>query len=247
MSLCISLSLHIVLFTSVLRGLKPINLSQEIDIKGEEVNFELTEGMVSSDVNPIYDSEGQVIIKPSLLVKPKDKQALLLNSLLETLKAGKKPALSSSIIKTPSQNRPRLKQTEKSLMDQLQVENFKIPSSQATKSAGFWNQVRMLKSDTATNEINNTKLMKVIDQHSFSFRDCYEKALLKDENLSVRATFLLKLNKSKVQNTKIELKGKGNLASRQTLSHCLFQQSKTLVFNKNQQSLSLRFNLIFGL
>ena len=199
-SLFISLGLHIVFLTSILNMVsKQVELSEEIKIRGEEVDFELTEGMVSSDVHPVYDDDSEVIIKSSLLVKPEDKQTLLLNNLLEKLKQGKMPTLSSSVLKPKSSYHSRLGQTEKTLMARLQVKSFKIPESKTgAKSAGFWNQVRMLKSDqTDSTGINNTEMMKVIDQHSFQFRDCYEKALLKDEKLSVRAVFLLKLNQSK--------------------------------------------------
>ena len=95
--------------------------------------------------------------------------------------------------------------------------------------------------------VNTTDIMKVIDGHSFQFRNCYERALLQDESLSVKVVFLLKLNGSRVETVRLEMKGQGSARSRRALSHCLFRESKKLIFSSNQESLSLKFNLIFGL
>ena len=254
-SLCVSILLHVGLVMSILNmALNPHKHSKEIEILKGEVDFELTEGMVSSDIQPVYDNEGEVIIKPSLLLKPEDKQAVALNDLLSQLKEGKGPALSSAL-QSHRLHRSHLEPAtpaslaKKSLSAKLKVKGFKIPETKTqSKSAGFWNHIQMLKSDQADlADIDDSEIMKVIDQHSFQFRDCYEKALLKDEKLSVRAVFLLRLNQSQVQHTRLELNGTGNKASRHLLSHCLFRKMKMLVFAKNQQKLSLRFNMIFGL
>ena len=250
-SLLVSLFLHIILLVLVWNiGSYPSPLFKDTENTGVEVDFELTEGMVSSDVQPLYDSESYVVIKPSRLLKPTDKQALLLNDLVAKLKEGKSPTLSSSTLRSLVQRSPRLKPVGSNLMSNLQVQSLKIPKRKvkSNKSAGFWNHIHKSKLDPKNiNNTNDTEIMEVIDRHSFQFRDCYEKALLKDEKLSVRAVFLLQLSQSKVKKARVELKGNGNAVSRRTLSHCLFRQSKALVFNKNKQDLSLRFNLIFGL
>ena len=89
--------------------------------------------------------------------------------------------------------------------------------------------------------------MKVIDQHSFQFQECYERGLLKDESLSGKVIFLLKLRQSQVKKAGLELKGKGNPASRKELTRCLFNESKKLTFSNNKGNISIKFNLIFGL
>ena len=169
-----SLCLHIILFSLVLNMLsQPTNsLFQETKSVGVEVDFELTEGMVSSDVQPLYDSEGYVIIKPSRLLKPTDKQAQLLSDLVAQLKKGESLALSSSAPKSSFQSPPRLRPVDSSLMSNLQVKSFKIPERKvkANKSAGFWNHIHKSKSEpTSMAHINDTEIMKVIDRHSFQF------------------------------------------------------------------------------
>ncbi len=67
----------------------------------------------------------------------------------------------------------------------------------------LWNHMNLSQSSTAGEGVNYTDIMKVIDKHSF--QTCYEKALLKDEKLSVKLVFLLKISQSKVQNTRLEL------------------------------------------
>ena len=254
-SLSVSLALHIFLLLGMWNGLfSPSSFLGETKLQAEEVDFELTEGMVSSEVQPLYDPFGEVIIKPSLLFRErkKDKHALLLNELLKNLKKEKGPVLSSSVLKSGQKNFSRLRKAEQNLRWGLRVEKLKIPKRQkkSLQQAGFWSQMGLLKKEdkvSGLGAVNNTEMMKVIDSHSFQFRDCYEKALLKDESLSIRAMVLLKLNQSRVEHTKLELKGRGNPVSRRLLSHCLFRQSKTLVFAKNRQNISIRFNLIFGL
>ncbi len=254
-SLGVSLALHVFLLAGMWNALlSPVSFVGETEIQAEEVDFELTEGMVSSEVEPLYDRFGEVIIKPSLLftARKKDKHALLLNELLKKLKEEKGPALSTALLKSRRKGSSRLRGAEQSLRAGLmRVEKVRIPQPRQRKSlqeAGLWSQVGLLKKEKGNMApVNNTEIMKVIDSHSFQFRDCYEKALLKDESLSIRAVVLLKLNQSRVEHTRLELKGRGNPVSRRLLSHCLFRQSKTLVFAKNRQNISVRFNLIFGL
>ena len=115
----------------------------------------------------------------------------------------------------------------------------------------LWDHMKMFKTDKTKKTVaanqENTEIMKVIDQHSFQFQECYEEALLLDEKLSGKVIFLLKLNRSKVKKSGMELEGQGNSNSRRKLTRCLFKESKKLVFLKNRKNISVKFNLIFGL
>ena len=254
----ISIVLHtLFLFLAIQRGFssdstKPIDIELALNNKG----FELAEGMVSLEVKPIYDKKGDIIIAPSMLKQeknktPKDKKALALNQLLKNLKASKGPTLSDKVkIKQPkSKKTSQLEKEQLRLQKSLQISESNRPFVKTTKPkmANLWLASPLTKTKKQVKPANYTNIMKVIDQKSFQFRDCYEKALLKDELLSVKVVFLLQLRKTKVQKTRLELHGKGNPESRRTLTHCLFRESKTLVVLQNKNNISVKFNLIFGL
>lgn len=262
-SFSVSIVLHIVFFLSVFNGFFNSSLINKKTVVIENVvDFELMDAMVSAPLDPIFDENSDIIINASTLLEAEneteDKQALALDGLLSVLKKSKSPVLSASF----DNRRQKLKQKQK----QTQNRNSSLALAEKQLKAGLslgyeknmgrkanvprkqlWNHIRLLESDTIDGDANYANIMRVIDQHSFQFRDCYEQALLKDKKLSVKAVIFLTLSQTKVAKTKLKLRGNGNIQSRRALSHCLFQESKVLVFSKNKKNVLVKFNLIFGL
>ena len=251
-SFSVSISLHAVFILGIFTGIfDRVLYNKDVFIAKDVVDFELMEGMVSSYLDPVYDQNSDVIVNPAILIGKQDKkddQMLSLNHLLNQLKKSKNPFL-SSVVSEGQKRRSKLGQEERNLraglggFDQGRTIGKKIRPMRIK----LWNQVHLSGSDAVNVKVDYAHIMKVIDQHSFQFRDCYEQALLKDEKLSVKAAFFLKLNQSKVKRTQLKLHGDGNTRSRRSLSYCLFRESKALVFSKNKKNISVKFNLIFGL
>ena len=252
-SFSVSGILHVIFFVVVFNGIvSNILIDKNVVLVNDTVDFELMDGMVSSYLSPIYDEKSDIIIEPSLLIgerQKNDKKALSLDNLLNYLKASKNPILSSSSSTNKQKYSVRFKQEERSFKAGLGIRHVKKKIEEAILPirSQLWEHLHISKPEKMNVKVNYADIMKAIDQHTFQFRDCYEQALLKDEKLSINAMFLLKINQSKVQKTRLELKGKGNPKSRRTLSHCLFKESKKLVFLKNKKNISVKFNLIFDL
>ena len=226
--------------------LSPVLIGEDKTIKGEAVDFDIMDGMLSSDLDPVYDKTSEFIIKPSSLIN-RDKKGQSLANLLERLKESKPTGLSfGRTSREGRKRRSQIGQAENKLKAGLGWKKTKKKVSPLKSQ--FWENVKMSKSEAATEgSMDHGGIMKVIDKHSFEFQDCYERALLKDESLSGKVIFLLKLNQSKVKKAGLELKGEGNPPSRRELTRCLFQESKKLVFLNNKGNISIKFNLIFGL
>ena len=250
LSFLISGALHAILLIGLYNGLTSnLLLSSNLAISGGEVDFELIESIQQAQLDPVYDKNSTIIIDPSSLRPPQKSKLLALNKLIKGLKLSK-----NSMALTPRVSRERkssLESVEKKLKAGLSINrhgrrfgNKKI----VPQRVKLWDSVQLFKADVGRGGyVNYAEIMRVIDKHSFYFRDCYEKALLKDEELSIKAVFVLSLNQAKVQKTKLNLQGNGNPQSRRVLARCLFQNSKTLVFAKNKRNMSVKFNLIFGI
>lgn len=252
LSFSVSIVLHAVFFLSIFFGVfDRVLYDRNIFISKNVIDFELMEGMVSTYLDPVYDQNSDIIVDPAVLIgknKNKDSQLLSLSSLLKELKKSENPVLSSVFSKS-QKRKSRLDQEEKNLRAGLWglKQGNTIAKKITPMRIQLWDHMRLSNSDVVNVKVNYTHIMGVIDRHSFQFRDCYEQALLKDEKLSVKAAFFLKLDQSKVKKTKLELHGNGNPRSRRALSYCLFRESKALVFSKNKKNISVKFNLIFGL
>ena len=256
---CVSFTLHIIFFLSAFYGVFNNILSGDAEhtiFPRDSVDFELTEGMISGDLSPMYDKKSDIIIQPSALLiekKKQEKQKLSLNTLLQKLKASKNTGLSSPLskefISKDVSNRPsKLNKMEKNFLAGLGLSGKKNPAKKSISlQKKLWDHINLQQSNKKSGNINYAHIMSVIDQNSAPFRDCYEEALLKNEQLSVKATFILILNGSKVKKAKLDLNGNGHPKIHRTLSYCLFQESKKLIFLKNTENISFKFNLIFGL
>ena len=220
-------------------------LGEDTIIKGDLVNFDVMDGMLSSDLNPVYDKNSKFIIKPSSLIKSKRRKDQSLASLLEKLKEAKFTSLSNKTSKKNIKYESQIDQEDYKLGAGLGWRKTRKKISPFRTQ--LWDRMKILKSNTIDEDTDYGKIMKVIDQHSFQFQECYEKALLTDESLSGKVIFLLKLSHSKVKKSGLELQGEGNSSSRRMFTHCLFQESKKLKFSHNKGNVSLKFNLIFGL
>ncbi len=256
-SFSISIILHIIFFLTVFNGFfNSILTNKETVVIENVVDFELMDAMVSAPLDPVFDENSDIVINSSTLLEiddeKTDKQILALDSLLSVLKKSKNPVLSADFDKQKQEqkqkHRSSLAQAERKLKAGLSLGYKKhIERKANVPRKQLWNRIRLLESDTIDGGANYANIMRVIDQHSFQFRDCYEQALLKDEKLSVKAVIFLTLSQTKVEKTKLKLQGNGNIQSRRALSHCLFQESKELVFSKNKKNVLVKFNLIFGL
>ena len=248
LSFCASLALHAAFFLAVFSDFMEPVLLGEAEVSAEsEADFKIMEGMVSEDLEPVYDEFSEFVIKPSELIKKKSSRLLSLDNLLEQLRAGKAAALSDRMAggnleaKKPS----RLGGAEGSLRARLR--GRKIKKSLSLSRIQLWDHVKTLKMKGGRGKANYSEIMKVIDKHNFQFQECYELGLLKDEKLSGKIIFLLKLDRSLVKKASLKLEGQGSPASRRALLRCLYRESKKLVFLKNKKKISIKFNLIFGI
>ncbi len=233
--------------------MSPVLVLEDQALKPSEVDFDIMDGMLASDMDPVYDEESEFIIKPSSLIIYKDKKDQSLANLLERLKGFKSKSLSEmsgKLIRKKKEYKSQIIQEERKLKAGLgwqKSESQVMGKSAAPLRVQLWDRIKMSKSNTTNKNVDYGRIMKVIDQHSFEFQECYEKALLRDENLSGKVIFLLKLAHSQVKTAGLELKGKGSPISRRELTRCLFQESKKLVFSDNKNNVTIKFNLIFGL
>lgn len=227
-------------------------VSEDRAIANTAVNFDIMDGMLSSKSEPVYDENSEFIVKPSSLIIYKDSKDRSLAGLLEKLKGFKPVGLSRFAkrnFKKIKQYKSQIGQEERKLKAGLgwKKKGKSVVNNATPIRAQFWDRIKMSKSSVGGKSVNYDGIMKVIDQHSFQFQECYERALLRDESLSGKVNFLLKLNSSQVQKAGLDLQGKGSPASRRELTRCLFQESKKLVFSSNKSNVSIKFNLIFGL
>ena len=65
--------------------INPILIEKDRIIAGDAIDFDIMDGMLSSEVNPVYDKESEFIIKPSNLIREEKKEQSL-TFLLEQLK-----------------------------------------------------------------------------------------------------------------------------------------------------------------
>ena len=253
-----SLLLHLMVVFSLLNGKGFIGLSESSEEEavslGEAiVNFQITEGMVSAEVKPVYNPKSDIVVKPVSLDHYKTRIKLLaLDELLKSLKSTKAVLFSNSSGSRSFSNKrgKQIAKIKENLKAGLSL-GFK-PSfrkyNQEQELAQLWSRVSVGELSKAYEKTMQYKdLMKVIDKNVFHFRECYEQALLKDEKLTVNAYFLLKLHRSKVRSTRVNLTGKGSFTAKRQMTNCLMIQGKKLVFANNKQNMSVKFNLIFGL
>lgn len=248
----ISITLHIILFLGIITDpldLTVVHTTNQV-IVPKIVNFTLETGTISPNLNNIYDKNSEFIINKKDLIIEKRKNDL--KTLLDKLHGKKKfVGLKESLLlaKDAAKNthHSNLDKEEAYLQGQLRGSHNKfIINKTPSTNAQLWNNINLLKGNSKGVKVNYTKIMQVIDKHRLKFRECYEKALLKDESLSVKGIFIMRLKKSIVASTKIKLQGKGNKKSYITMSNCLRRVSKKLLFLKNKHNITIKFNLIFG-
>ena len=244
-----SFLLHTLLFFSFMTGFMDGSLfapaqSQNVAALGEAVvDFQIMDGMISQDLKPVYDPNSTIFIKP-LALNPSSE----LDKLLQSLRKKSTTALSSSRKQGKHSSRRNFSALKNRLKAGIHF-GFRKPrvvSNSSRSMQQLWNRVGLqaLHSPTAG---GYKDFMRVIDKHTFYFRECYEKALLKDEKLKVNASFLLTLNQSRVKKSRVSLMGAGGFAGKRQFSNCLFAQSQKLKFAGNTKNISVKFNLVFGL
>ena len=216
-----------------------------------EVDFNLMEGMISSHLDPVYDINSNLVVKPSSLIKKREKQLFDLENLLKKLKSKTALQASGAVVDAAGGKKERFqtRTEELNLKERLRRRIKRRSKIPPIAQIQLWNRVQMAQTteDKKPAAANYSKIMKTIDSHNFQFQECYEAALLKDETLSGKIIFLLKLQHSKVKKTNLKLEGGGNSSSRRTLLRCLYRESKKLVFPQNRENISIKFSLIFGL
>ncbi len=245
----VSFVLHFALFVFLFYDFIDLVLIGEDQVIAKDaIDFDIMDGMISSDLDPVYDEKSEFIVKPSALIKKEDRKKLSLSNLLEKLRGSKSPVLSGdSPRKRKQEYASNIGQEEQKLKSNLGWRGKRGRKKIKPLQLQLWDRMKMLKSSKTEAQVNYGDIMKVIDKHNFQFQECYERALLVDESLSGKVTFLLKLNHSRVQKAGLELKGKGSPGSQRALTRCLFKESKSLSFSKNRQKISIKFNLIFGI
>ena len=208
------------------------------------VDFDIMDGMVSGDVDPVYDKRSEFVIKPSVLIRRKRKKRSL-NALLKELKSSKGLVLSGVGHKKAEKQESRMNREEQKLKIGLGWKKTK--KRVAPLRAELWDRMKLLRESRREERVDYKNIMKVIDGHSFQFQECYEKALLKDEKLAGKVIFLLKMSGPRVKKAGLDIQAGGKSSGHREFSRCLFQKSKSLVFPDNTGDISIKFNLIFGL
>ena len=154
-------------------------------------------------------------------------------NLLERLKESKVTGLSlGKTSKESKQYKSQIGKEEYKLRAELGWKKTK--KKIAPLKSQFWDTVKMSQSDSIGKGVDYGGIMKVIDRHSFEFQECYERALLKDESLSGKVIFLLKLNSSAVKKAGLELKGKGNPNSRRDTDSLFVSGEQETCFFREQ-------------
>ena len=248
LSFCASFALHSVFLLAVLSNyfIEAVFLGEKEISARDEADFNLMEGMVSSYLNPVYDESSEFIIKPSSLIKKKDSRLLSLENLLEQLRAGGGASLDGKAFAASKEGGKRSRIGQEELNLKAGLRRKKIKRKAPLSRIQLWDRVKMAQSGASPAPVNYSEIMKVIDKHNFQFQECYELALLRDEKLSGKIIFLLKLESAAVKKTNLKLEGQGSASSRRALLQCLYQESKKLAFPKNREKISIKFSLIFG-
>ena len=242
----LSFILHCAVFLMFFYGFKDAAfLLGENQIKARDtVDFDIMDGMVSGDVEPVYDKNSDFIVKPSILVRRKRKKHSL-SVLLKELKSSKGPLLSAGGLKKREKRESRISQEEQKL--KIGVGWKKTKRRVRPLRAELWDRMKLLQENRREGRVDYKNIMKVIDGHSFQFQECYEKALLEDEKLAGKVIFLLKMSGSRVEKAGLDIQTGKKSSAHRTFSRCLFSKSKSLVFPGNTGNISIKFNLIFGL
>ena len=88
MSYSISAALHALFAFAMLSDfMDPVLLGGSRVSAEKEADFRLMEGMISYLEKPVYDESSEFVIKPSKLIKKKDRRLLSLDSLLQKLRS----------------------------------------------------------------------------------------------------------------------------------------------------------------
>ena len=252
LSFTISLVLHCIIFFGItIFFMDSENTGQELLIDNA-VEFELASGMVaSSGIESVYETESGIIVKPNSLSKlsHQNSKVKILDDLLNKLREEK--------TSTWSKNNPQKSQSQsigwsdaikKQLENNLNVENKNQKKlNQKIVLAKLWDRLKISQMNKEYSSTDHKNIMDQIQKYTYQFRDCYEKSLLLDEVLAVKAAFLLNVNRASLRTAKVKLKGQGSLKSRKQLSRCLLNEVKKISFSKNKKNISVRFNLIFEL
>lgn len=234
----ISFVLHILFALSFFySSVNPVFVGEDQIVKGDTVDFDIMDGMLSSDVDPVYDKSSEFIVKPSVLIKKRKDQSL--TELLDKLRGLKTTGLSGKSSLKKKKYESQIGQVDYKLKAEFGWKRTKKKVSPL--KVQLWDRMKTLKSGSKTSKVsknqnvNYGQIMRVIDRHNFQFQECYERALLRDESLSGKVIFLLKLNHSQVKKAGLELQGKGSSASRrELLPAACFKRVKNWFFQKTK-------------
>lgn len=250
-SYSVSFALHALIAFALLSDFTGAVLIGDQRISAEsEADFKLMEGMISHLEKPVYDESSGIVVKPSRLIRKKDRRLLSLDNLLQKLRSGGGLKLSGGAFKGSEKSAARPRTGAEELELKAGLRRRRTGKRLSVSRGQLWDGLRLMREANkgGAAQVNYSEIMKVIDKHNFQFQECYELALLKDEKLSGKMVFLLKLDRAAVKKTNLRLEdGRGSPVSRRALLACLYQESKKLVFARNKRKITVKFNVIFGI
>jgi len=89
--------------------------------------------------------------------------------------------------------------------------------------------------------VNMESVKMALNEIHSDYKNCYERSLLVDKNLSVIAQFSVRVVKSKVKGAKVKFSGKGSRKSKNHLKGCLINASKGMDFGVKSVTRTLKF------
>lgn len=196
---------------------------------------------LSPDVETVYDPYGDVkVVKPVKKKKKKSaksRMAQLLEKLsqMTPVQVDENAQPSEDDLKNALAKIQKSKSGSKTDRDALMAQRQKLLADMRERNSQRQNMGAKVAS-----------LVKLIGKKSESFQECYEKALLTDQDLSVHASFLFSLGgKGEVDKTLIRIRGAGSGKSKRVLDSCLKSKTRLLSFPETYKGMKFKFNLLF--
>ncbi|MEO0336473.1 MAG: hypothetical protein AAF202_08765 [Pseudomonadota bacterium] len=195
---------------------------------------------VSQDVEAAYDNTSDILVKP----KPKKKRnrpsrfEKLLAMLGNTANAA-----------APGRKTLSEKQLEKLLASSSLAESQKLEQALLNSKSGqglsqdILNKLQSSEIDHKKYQKQVSKMRDLIQGQYPSFRSCYEKALLLDQDLQGRVGLFVRIEDT--PNVQVQFRGQGTGKSKGQLINCLKAKTKSLSFPSGSKGVAVKFNLVF--
>lgn len=241
----ISLLIHGAVFIALIVGFQvATTVMQEEDILdamdiGDLIDIEPIAMISPPQVKPVYDDVGEIVIKVPLARPKQRSQSQILSGLISGLRG----------TRTQVRNYEQQDELSKALgRPALGVTAKALNLSGGGSRKKMWDKLRKARRGRrgAGQNVDTSKLSKVMGQHHTTFQQCYERALLIDKSLTVNTTLILALNAGgRFRRGQVKFKGPGSTASKNHLKSCLLKKMHTIRFPGELPKVNFKFSLLF--